>query len=160
MTRARLAKGSSKVGKGTAGRPSLEELPVTLRSPMPLGAGFKNRIRMQLASRAGHAVGAIERVTVRFIDVNGPRGGVDTVCRIKVVMSNRPSILVEKRAHSYDGAFASAVRAIGTAIDRTHTKHQVHPRPRAASRAAARPRTPRSTAARTTTSRVRASRAG
>lgn len=89
---------------------------------------------MQLASRAAHAVGEIERVTVRFVDVNGPRGGVDTVCRIKVVLSNRPSILVEKRAHSYDGAFASAARAVGTAIDRTHKRHRVDVRQGAGSR--------------------------
>lgn len=101
-----------------------------MRSATTLGSGFKRRIQNQLASRLEHATGLIERVTVRFVDVNGPRGGVDTVCRIKVVMSGRPSIVVEKRAHAYDLAFARAVAAVGTAATRTRRKHDLHATPR------------------------------
>jgi hypothetical protein len=130
MTRPRLAKGSSKIGKQTAGRRALDEIPVTMRSAVTLGSGFKRRIQNQLASRLEHAAGLIERVTVRFVDVNGPRGGVDTVCRIKVVMSGRPSIVVEKRSHAHDLAFARAVAAVGTAATRTRRKHDLHATPR------------------------------
>ncbi|HEX5058651.1 MAG TPA: hypothetical protein VFV99_04785 [Kofleriaceae bacterium] len=98
---------------------------------------------MQLASRIGHAAGLIERVTVRFTDINGPRGGVDTVCRIKVVMSGRPSILVEKRAHAHDVAFARAVSAVGTAIERTRKKHQLHTGRRPGPSGTSRPHRPR-----------------
>ena len=128
MTRARLAKGA--------------EFPVTIRSDVELGRAFAQRIRVQLASRLGHAAGWIERVTVRFIDVNGPRGGVDKLCRIKVVMSNRPSLVVEKRAPVHDVAFAHAVAAVGTAIERTRAKHRLRVGPRRGPPAQSRARTP------------------
>lgn len=111
---------------------------MTLRSSTPLGAGFKTRIRTQLARRIGHAAGLVERISVRFEDVNGPKGGVDIVCRIKVVMSGRPSLIVEKRADSHATAFAQAVTAVSTAVRREQGKHRLrtgpHPAPRPAPR--------------------------
>jgi hypothetical protein len=126
MTRERFSKGTSKIGKHTAGRPVLSQTPVVIRSPDLLGEGFKRRIRMQLATRLGQAAGLIERITVRFEDVNGPKGGIDTVCRIKVVISGRPSIVVEKRTHSHASAFARAVAAIGTAVAREQKRRGLH----------------------------------
>lgn len=90
-----------------------------------MGAGFEQRIRTQLASRIGHAALLVERITVRFEDINGPRGGVDTVCRIKVVVAGRPSILVEKKAASHDLAFSQAAAALATSFRRTKGKHEL-----------------------------------
>jgi hypothetical protein len=123
MSTTRFASGSSKVGKRGAGRPPVERTPVAIRTTERLPKGFEDRIRTQLARRLGHASGLIERVTVRFDDVNGPKGGTDSVCRIKVVMAGRPSTVVEKRAHSHPLAFAAAVGAIGTAVERARGKH-------------------------------------
>lgn len=123
MARKRLASGSSKVGKRARGRTTLERIPVTIRSSEPLGDGFEQRIRIQLAARIEHGARLIERITVRFEDVNGPKGGVDIVCRVKIVLSGRPSIVIEKRAHSHALAFARAARAIGTAFERARRKH-------------------------------------
>jgi hypothetical protein len=61
--------------------------------------------------RLGKHARHIERVTVRFEDVNGPRGGIDTVCRIKVVLSGLASIVVEEKA-------SDAVEAFNRADDR------------------------------------------
>ncbi|MEO8842004.1 MAG: hypothetical protein ABI704_10565 [Kofleriaceae bacterium] len=68
----------------------------------------------------------MERATVRLEDVNGPKGGIDSACRIKLVLAGRPSVLIEKRAASYDVAFAQAVRSVGSALQRTRAKHQLH----------------------------------
>jgi len=38
---------------------------------------------------------SIERVMVRVQDANGPRGGIDQVCRTKVVLSGLPSVVFE-----------------------------------------------------------------
>ncbi|MEO9155066.1 MAG: hypothetical protein ABI591_05650 [Kofleriaceae bacterium] len=65
----------------------------------------------------------MERATVRLEDVNGPKGGIDSACRIKLVLAGRPSVLIEKRAASYDVAFAQAVRSVGSALQRTRAKH-------------------------------------
>ena len=123
MARARSSNSSSKARTPAAGSGTLEGTPITIRSSEPLGGGFEQRIRTQLASRLGHAAGRIGRITVRFDDINGPKGGIDTVCRIKVVVKGRPSILVEKRAPSHGLAFAQAVTAVGTAIERAQAKH-------------------------------------
>src|SRR5690242_11882206 len=104
--------------KTARGRTPLAETPITIRASMALGARFEQRIRAQLARRVGHAASLIERGTVRFEDVNGPRGGVDTVCRIKLVISGRPVILVEKVAETPELAFASAIKVLGPALNR------------------------------------------
>lgn len=95
--------------------------PIAIRSGIELDATFEDRIRAQLAGQVGHWAG-IERATVRFEDVNGPKGGVDTICRIKLVVSGRPSLFAEKRDISVWRAFASAVHAIGVSIDRSREK--------------------------------------
>jgi hypothetical protein len=95
--------------------------PIAIRSGKKLLAAFQDRVCTQLARRIGPAM-HVERATVRFEDVNGPKGGVDTVCRIKLVVSSRPSIVVEKRATSEPLAFAEAVKAVGTALSRAAKK--------------------------------------
>src|SRR5687767_147228 len=107
--------------------------PIVIRSPVPLGEGFQQRMRTQLGHRMGHAEGLIERVTVRFEDINGPKGGVDTVCRIKVVVKRRPSIQTTKQDESIPKAFARAVHAVGVAVDRMHQKYQLRAAPRMSS---------------------------
>jgi len=122
MARARFPKGSSKAGKASTGRTTLQNTPVTIRSKEKLGDVFERNVRTQLASRVGHAAGVIGRITVRFDDVNGPKGGIDWVCRIKGTMPGQPSIVVEKQAASPAVAFGRAVSAFGTAVDRTRGK--------------------------------------
>jgi hypothetical protein len=130
MPRREFSNGSSKIEKRAGVRP-LENTPLTVRSSLELGAAFERRVRSQLASRIEHAEGWVERVTVRFEDVNGPKGGIDTACRIKTVMSGSPSIIVEKRASSHELAFSRAADAIGQALDRVRDKRRTrqHVRP-------------------------------
>ena len=48
-------------------------------------------IRRKLGLRLGKFAWSIERVTVRARDANGPRGGVDQECTVKVVLSGPPA---------------------------------------------------------------------
>jgi hypothetical protein len=123
MTTSRFARTTSKIDKPTRGRSDVEQTPISIRSSIPLSPSFEERIRTQLASQVGHGAGLIERGTVRFEDLNGPKGGVDTICRIKLVVSGRPSVIAEKRDTSVGRAFAKAVRAVGTAVGRSRGKH-------------------------------------
>ena len=59
-------------------------------------------------------VAHVERLTVRFIDVNGPRGGVDAECRIKVVVSGAPSVHATARAKEPEAAFIAALDLVAT----------------------------------------------
>lgn len=116
MTSTQLARPTSKIDKLAR-----RSTPIAIRSSIPLEPDFAERIRMQLANQVGHE-GSLERATVRFEDANGPKGGVDTICRIKVVVNDRPSILVEKRDTSVGRAFALAVHALRIAVARSHEK--------------------------------------
>jgi hypothetical protein len=60
----------------------------------------------------------IERLSFRFEDVNGPRGGRDTVCRGKVVLSGAPSAIVQKRAHTPREAFNLVSQQLARSVDR------------------------------------------
>jgi hypothetical protein len=64
--------------------------------------------------------------------VKRPRGGVDQVCRIKVVLSGLPSIVVEQRdatlVAAIDGALSGAERAVRRSLQRRRMKPIKHPR--------------------------------
>ena len=82
---------------------------------------------------ASHAT-LVERVTIRFDDVNGPRGGVDIDCVIKVVVSSISSVIVAARGESPAAAFARALprlkRALRQQIDRHGLSAKRSPRVR------------------------------
>lgn len=96
--------------------------PISIRSSLPLDAELEVRIRTQLARRLGHDASLIQRGTVRFEDANGPKGGVDKICRIKLVMTGSPSLFAEKRDTSVERAFAAAVQSIGVTVTRGHDR--------------------------------------
>ena len=97
--------------------------PVAIRSSIELPTKLEERIRSKLARRIGHAAPLIERGTVRFEDINGPRGGVDVVCRIKLVLSGRPSVQAHDRASDIEPAFDLASHKVQRALERTRGKH-------------------------------------
>jgi ribosome-associated translation inhibitor RaiA len=91
-----------------------------------LSAADREYIRRKLGMKLAKFGTSIERVTVRMTDANGPRGGVDQVSQIKVVLIGLPSIIVERRhvlvQAAVDGSLDAAVRAVRKAISRRRTK--------------------------------------
>ena len=65
---------------------------------------------------------AIERTSVRLEDVNGPRGGIDKRCQVKIVVRGLPSVYVDERDSSVqaamDRARGRANRAVRQALQR------------------------------------------
>jgi Sigma 54 modulation protein / S30EA ribosomal protein len=100
-----------------------------------LNQNTRTSIRRKLDRKFRKFAGSIERMSVRLKDVNGPRGGVDHVCRIKVVLRNLPSVVCEKKDVSPDvafgGALAGAERAVRRALQRRRNK-PIRKRPRIA----------------------------
>ena len=88
-----------------------------------IGAEIEERDRDNIARKLGMKLGkfasAIERITVRLSDANGPKGGRDQVCQIKVVLSGLPSIVVEERASSLQNATDRAMKATALAVRRS-----------------------------------------
>src|SRR6185437_13620375 len=91
-----------------------------------LGPHDQSYIRRKLGTRLGKFASAIERVSVRTQDENGPRGGIDRKCRIKVVLRGLPSIVFESRGATVnaalDGALVGAERAVRRAVQRRRMK--------------------------------------
>lgn len=76
--------------------------------------------------RLGFALGRFEnrvgRVSVRFTDVNGPRGGVDTMCRIVAMIVPRGEVHVEVTDVGVEAAVSRAAarisRRVSTKLER------------------------------------------
>ena len=84
-------------------------------------------IRQKLARTLGKYRQSIERVSVRLTDVNGPRGGADQRCRIKVVLSGLPSVVIERRHSEVQGAVNTAVHAATEAVRRMVGRRRMKP---------------------------------
>jgi len=82
--------------------------------------------RRKLDQKLGKFSSAIQRVSVRLKDVNGPRGGVDQFCRVKVVLDGLPSVVFDKRDASplvaIDDALTGAERAVRRTVQRRRMK--------------------------------------
>lgn len=92
----------------------------------PIDADERAQLRRRLGMRLGKFSRAIERVSVRIKDANGPRGGVDKVCRIKVVLSGLPSVVVEEQNASLKAAMDRALqrteRTVRRSVERRTTR--------------------------------------
>jgi hypothetical protein len=84
-----------------------------------LNPNTRTAIRRKLDSKFRKFARSIERMSVRLKDVNGPRGGVDHVCRIKVVLRNFPSVVYERQDVSVDGAVGGALAGAERAVRKT-----------------------------------------
>ena len=84
-------------------------------------------IRRRVRALFGKYGRSAERVTVRIRDVNGPRGGVDIMCRIKVVLNGLPSVVVESRTAHLKSALTGALTAAARAVSRTLRRRRMRP---------------------------------
>ncbi len=81
-----------------------------------LAASERSYVQRRLGRKLGKFASSIERTSVRVDDVNGPKGGVDKRCRIKVVLSGLPSIVVDERHRSLRTALDGALDRVGNAV--------------------------------------------
>lgn len=128
-------------GRGLQGFESTWGTPLSVRSGVRLPPGAIDRVRAKLGVALAPWAPRIDVVTVRFDDVNGPRGGVDIVCRAKVVLRRMRSIVVEVTSSSAMAAFAEVVpplvRAVVTSIGMQRTTTRTGGRPRVSAAGAA-----------------------
>jgi len=85
-------------------------------------AALRTHVDKRLVRTLAKLGSRVERVSVRFKDINGPRGGIDQLCRLKVVLKDLPSVIVEDRAGderlAFDGAAKKSGAAVRRAVDR------------------------------------------
>ena len=119
--------------KRTAGRTTGPLTPAHIRvDGVRLDEDDRAYIRRRLGEKLGKHQNSIERVTVRVRDINGPRGGVDLLCRIKAVLSGLPSVVVEHRAASLQPALTGALTGVERAVRRTVQRRRRRPIKKAA----------------------------
>ena len=78
--------------------------------------GLDDYVRRRLGFKLGKFATYIERATVRLDDVNGPKGGIDKTCRIKVVMSRHDSVVVTAYGHDVRAVCDDAMNRIERAV--------------------------------------------
>jgi hypothetical protein len=77
-----------------------DRTPLTLRSGVPLDAATRAQIEAQVRSALASLDAPITRATVRFEDVGGRRGGIDTRCHIELVFDGGARVVDEERGES------------------------------------------------------------
>lgn len=114
--------------KAVSGRTKTSLIPAHIHDGFPkddkLDEVDKVYIRRKLGMKLGKFAHSIERATVRLKDINGPRGGIDKICRIKVVLSGFPSLVIEEQALSFNEAFDKALSRTENAVRRQLQRRQ------------------------------------
>ena len=124
--RAVLPSSVSRPVKRTGGRAS--PIPAHVRvTGVALNDDDDADIRRKLGMKLGKFAWSIERVTVRARDVNGPRGGVDQECTVKVVLSGLPSVVVRRRDAALHVASDEALHAVEGAVRGTVSRRRMKP---------------------------------
>ena len=86
------------------------------------GWGLQEQVERRLRFALGRFAHWVRGVMVRFVDVNGPRGGVDTRCRVEVRGGHRRAIVVETTDTSVlaavDDAADRVARSVARAVER------------------------------------------
>ena len=126
--RAPLADQVPRPVKRTAGRAPAPMTPANVRvEGLTLSDEDREHIRRRLGEKRGKYSADVERVTVRMRDLNGPRGGVDILCRIKVVLSGLPSVVVEHQAATLRPALTGALGSAERTVRRTLQRRRMRP---------------------------------
>lgn len=101
---------------------------LTVYAKATVGAGFQELIAARLAASLRGVESRVERVVVRFEDLNGPKGGSDTACRIHLALSGRPVLVVEARGEGEEHAFRLAMPRLAAALERRRGRDRGHAR--------------------------------
>src|SRR5262245_60556919 len=112
---------------------SNETLPVYIRATgTHFGPDERAYTQRKLHQKLGKFATSIERISVRIDDVNGPRGGVDQACRMKIVMSGQPSVIINTQNAKAHAAVDAAIQGVEKAVRRTVRRRRMKPLRRAA----------------------------
>jgi hypothetical protein len=85
-------------------------------------ATLRDHARRRLAFALARFGGWIREVELTLADVNGPRGGVDKLCRVRVHGAGVRDVIIEQRAAAteaaIDRAADRAAQSLGRTLDR------------------------------------------
>lgn len=114
--RAPFAEQTETTNKRRAGATPASETPVEIRGVGLIDPTLRDWVHESLGRHLGKYARQIERVEVRFGDVNGSKGGIDRVCMVHLIVSALPPVVAEERSgedrQAFDLAVATAERAL------------------------------------------------
>ena len=130
--RAPLAARIPRPAKKRLNRYAASDIPAHIRAVgAPIGDEDRAYLRRKLGRKLGKFARAVERVSVRIRDVNGPRGGIDKLCAIKVTLTGLPSVVVQEQHASLQAAMDAAMqrveRTVRRAVKRRTTRARKKP---------------------------------
>ena len=79
-----------------------------------LRAHVERRIRLALS----HAAARIRTVTVVLSDSNGPRGGLDKACRVRIAIKDSPVMVIDDTEANLYSAIDCAANRAGRKVNR------------------------------------------
>ena len=85
---------------------------------LELSGDVKDYVRRRVHFSLGRFAGKIRSLSIQLADVNGPRGGVDKRCDIRVDVGLRQPVIVRERQASIHSAVAFALERAERAVQR------------------------------------------
>jgi len=110
--------------KRDSGRRNVSLVPAHIRV---LGTYLSKEERKDIRKELGRKLGKFGRAIERVTDVNGPRKGIDQVCRIKVFLSDLPSVVVETQDAVLGRAISRALTGTEHAVRRSVRRKRMKP---------------------------------
>lgn len=85
---------------------------------------YQHYIERKIASALSRFRGKISEVTVWLEDINGPKGGIDKRCQVRLVGPNAGPIIAESQDLNLKGALSRAVFIASHALARALRRSQ------------------------------------
>ena len=83
-----------------------------------LSADLHDYVRRRAHFSLGRFAGRIKSLSIRLADINGPRGGIDKLCDVRVDVGHGEPVMVRERQVSIHAAVAFAVERAERAVQR------------------------------------------
>ena len=83
-----------------------------------LSGDFEDYLRRRVHFSLGRFAARIRSLSIRLADVNGPRGGVDKCCDVRVDVGLRQQVIVRERQANLRAAVAFAMERAERAVQR------------------------------------------
>jgi putative sigma-54 modulation protein len=88
------------------------------------GETLQSFVVRRISVALSHSADQLKRVIVRLADENGPRGGLDKLCRVELVYRHGLPQVVAAVSTDYYSAVEAAARRAGRASDRLLERHR------------------------------------
>ena len=83
-----------------------------------LSAELKDYVNRRVHFSLGRFAGKIKHLSIRMADVNGPRGGIDQCCDIRIDAGLRQKVVVRERQATIHAAVAFALERAERSVER------------------------------------------